>query len=234
MGKILLIEENTPSQGSIRCTLEQGGFEVFTGYNSRMALFQAQNEAPDLIILNMGAPSPSVLEICSRLRSRKKTAKVPVIIMSASERLSDKVVGLEAGADDYVVTPCSRDELIARIKARLRERTRSESNAGSAGRICLGNLEIWPDNYTVSLAGQPVNLTVKEFDLMKMFIFHPNRVFSREYLLEQVWGCDSIEGARKVDVHVSNLRYKLQKIGKSIETVHGIGYRFRPGNPGVN
>lgn len=234
MAKILLIEDKNLRQDSIHLTLEQRGYEVTAVHGSETDLFQAQNEAHDLIILNLSVASADVFKICKRLRANEKTSKVPVIIMSASDQLLDKVVGLEAGADDFVVKPCNRDELIARVKARLRKHSRSESNTGSAGRICLGNLEIWPDNYTVTLAGQPVNLTVKEFDLMKMFIFHPNRVFSREYLLEQVWGCDSGEGARKVDVIVSSLRYKLQKIGNGIETVRGMGYRFRPGNHGIN
>lgn len=193
-----------------------------------MGLNKANKENPDVILLNLILPGANGIEVCQDLRRNNTTAFIPVIILTTLNDESGILSAFKSGADDYIIKPFSPNELVARIK-RIRRQQRNTSNKTQNSRICLGDLEIWPDRNLAFLSGKPIDLTRKEFELMNTFILNPNRIVSREYLLQVVWGCYAPESNRKVDVHVKSLRTKLQKIGTRIETIRGIGYRFRSG-----
>ncbi|MDA8443432.1 MAG: response regulator transcription factor [Peptococcaceae bacterium] len=230
MVKILLIEDEVAIQELIRFNLEKEGYKVLAAGDGQEGLNMARNEKPDLIVLDLMLPKLDGYEVCKALRADKATAKFPIIILSARNEIVDKVIGLELGADDYINKPFSPKELVARIKARLREQKRHDQNSTAQTVLTFAELEVWPDNYIVTLAGKPLNLTTKEFELLYLLITNPNRVFSREHLLQKVWDYGATGDTRTVDVHVSNLRHKLQHMGRTIETVRGVGYRFAAGN----
>jgi DNA-binding response OmpR family regulator len=189
------------------------------------ALKMATDLPPDLIILDLNLPVLNGLEVCRLLRSRPATARVPIIILTARTSEGDRVIGLDAGADDYVTKPFSLRELSARVRAALR-RGKSES-APAAPAIYAGkHLTADFDAVAISVDGESVRLTRREFELLRYLVENRNRVLSRDRLLERVWGYDRLIETRSVDVHVGRLRGKLGEAGKQIETVVGLGYRF--------
>ncbi|HEX3015159.1 MAG TPA: response regulator transcription factor [Desulfobacteria bacterium] len=226
MPKVLLVEDDVSIQQLLNFNLEKEGFEVLVAGDGLTGLKLVGAVHPDVILLDLMLPELDGLEVCKAIRSQEELKNIPIIMLSARDDVVDKVIGLELGADDYVVKPFSPKEVTARIKARLRERERVCSTAGAQANVEVGELTICPDNYLVTQAGTPVSLTVKEFELLHILVAHPNQVFSREHLLQQVWGYDSTWDTRTVDVHISNLRQKLTTASKKIETVRGIGYRF--------
>lgn len=226
MVKVLVIEDEAVIQELIRFNLNKEGYAVLSAEEGLKGLDLARREKPDLILLDLMLPGLDGYEVCKALRADKVTARIPIIILSARNEVIDKVLGLELGADDYMIKPFSPKELLARIKARLREQNRNFGADTPQQHIHVGELEIWPENYIATLGLKPLNLTIKEFELLYTFVTHPNRVFSREHLLQKVWDYDATGDTRTVDVHVSNLRQKLQEMGRSIETVRGVGYRF--------
>lgn len=226
MPKVLIIEDDIVIQELISFNLKREGFEVLLAADGLTGLDTARSANPDIIILDLMLPVLDGYEVCKALRSNHRTTRMPIIILSARNEVTDKVIGLELGADDYMIKPFSPKELIARIRARLREHQRISSSIEPKTKLAFGDLEIWPGDYVATLAGKPLTLTVKEFEILEIFLSHPNQIFSREHLLQKVWGYDNAWDTRTVDVHVSNLRQKLQGMGKSITTVRGIGYRF--------
>jgi len=222
--RILLIEDEVQIREVVRINLEKEGFTVITAVDGEQGLEFARRDNPDLIILDLTLPLINAFEVTKTLRIQKETQAIPIIILSASEDVADKIIGLELGADDYLSKPFSHRELYARIKARLREIHRKIDFKDNLLR--WGELEIAKESYTVTLAKQPLNLTVKEFELLVLFVTNPYQVFSREYLIQTVWGDLASSGTRALDVHISHLRNKLKPLGPVLNSVRGVGYTF--------
>jgi len=226
MQTILLIEDDVSIIELVRYSLENEGYSVLVAGDGLKGLETATQVKPDLIVLDLMLPGLDGYEVCRALRTEAVTAAIPIIVLSARSEVIDKVLGIEFGADDYMTKPFSPRELLARVRARLREESRTRSQEVKP--IVYGELELWPQGYYAKINGKQINLTVKEFDVLKMLAAHPHQVFSREHLLEQIWG-DHVQGdTRTVDVHVSNLRSKLKPVREMIESVRGVGYRFVP------
>ena len=224
--RVLVVEDEGDIAGLIRHTLERSGdMVVDLAGSGDQALKMATDVPPDLIILDLNLPVLNGLEVCRLLRSRSATARVPIIMLTARTSEGDRVIGLDAGADDYVTKPFSLRELSARVRAALR-RGKSDG-APAAPAIYMGkHLTADFDAVSISVDGESVRLTRREFELLRYLVENRNRVLSRDRLLERVWGYDRIIETRSVDVHVGRLRGKLAEAGKQIETVVGLGYRF--------
>lgn len=222
--KIMVVEDSQEIAFVLRQYLEEAGFQVVAARNGLEALRELPAEKPDLVILDLILPGLDGLEVCRRIRQQPVTVRLPIIILSVRAEEITKVVGLELGADDYVVKPVGASELIARVRALLR-RTAVEALQGV---LRVGTLEIDLDRYTVSVAERSVELTSKEFALLRALLEARGRTLSRERLLETVWGFQ--EGAniatRTIDVHIRRLRTKLELEGRRILTVRNVGYRF--------
>lgn len=224
MAKILLVENEIQIQELVRDNLKRDGYNVITALNGEQGLELARRDKPDIIIIDLTLPLIDGFEVIKTLRAQKDAHNVPIIILSDSDDVMDKIIGLELGADDYLSKPFSPRELSARIKARLREIQRKLEIVDSPLR--WGGLEIEKESYTVTLYEQPLNLTVKEFELLVLFVSNPYQVFSREYLIQKVWGNLSNTGTRALDVHISHLRNKLKSLGPVLDSVRGVGYTF--------
>jgi len=223
--KILIVEDEKDIAKMIDYNLKKEGFRTLLAHDGEDALDMAAREIPDLVLLDLMLPGVDGLEVCKELKKERKTSGIPVIMLTAKSRESDKIVGLELGADDYVTKPFSPRELIARIKAVMR-RAKEKEKLPEVLRI--GDLEIDFSKIAVRLKDKPVTLTAKEFELLKTLIQAKGRVLSRDYLLDTIWGFDhALEiQTRTVDVHVRTLRKKLKGCAKYIVTVKSYGYRF--------
>jgi two-component system, OmpR family, alkaline phosphatase synthesis response regulator PhoP len=222
--RVLIVEDEQDIAGLIKHTLERGGeIEAQTALSGDTALKLALDQPPDLIILDLNLPVVGGLEVCRVLRARPSTSRVPIIMLTAKTSESDRVTGLDVGADDYVTKPFSPRELAARVRAVLR-RGRGDVPAPAIyrGKFLVADF----DAVAVSVEGRSVRLTRREFELLKYLVENRNRVLSRDRLLERVWGYDRLVETRSVDVHVGRLRGKLGPVGRQIETVVGLGYRF--------
>jgi len=215
----------------VKYNLEREGFEVLAAYDGLEAVKTALTKKPDLIVLDIMLPSLDGLEVCRKLRQNEETRNIPVIMLSARGEELDRILGLEMGADDYVTKPFSPRELLARIKARLRRFGASgEGATGGEKRMVLGRLVIDQERFEVLVDGERQELTPKEFELLRFMALEPGKVFSRDHLLEKIWGYDFAGDSRTVDVHIRHLRQKMEKypgMPQYIETVRGVGYRFR-------
>ena len=223
MKKILVVDDEADIVELVRYNLEKEGFRVLCAYDGEEALNLARHESPDLIILDLMLPQIDGLRMARMLKKNESTAKTPIIMLTAKTGEEDRITGLELGADDYVTKPFSPRELIARVKAVLR-RVGSPENE----RLRYGNLEIDLPRYEVYLKGSKLDLTSKEFDLLKELVRVEGRVLNRDHLLQEVWDYSQaleIE-SRTVDVHISHLRRKLGDQGWRIVTVKNVGYRF--------
>lgn len=218
---ILLVDDEQRILDLARMYIEQEGFAVATATDGKQALEKILADQPALVVLDLMLPGIDGWEVCRRVRAR---SDVPIIMLTARDDDIDKIVGLELGADDYLTKPFNPRELVARIKAILRRSGRPA--AGPAGTIVIHNLSIAPDRRTVEVAGRPVNLRMKEFDLLLALAENPGMVFSRERLLDIVWGYDFAGETRTVDVHIAHLRHKLKGMAPVIETVWGVGYKL--------
>jgi two-component system, OmpR family, alkaline phosphatase synthesis response regulator PhoP len=224
--RVLVVEDEQDIASLIKHTLERGGeFEAAIAATGDEALRQVTQETPDLVVLDLNLPVLSGLEVCRILRTRADTAHVPIIILTARTSESDRVIGLEIGADDYISKPFGLREFAARVRAVLR---RVAAERGGATRVVYqgAHLQADFDAVDVSVDGERVRLTRREFDLLRIMVENRNRVLSRDRLLERVWGYDRSVETRSVDVHVGRLRAKLRAAGRQIETVVGLGYRF--------
>ncbi|SPF48822.1 Alkaline phosphatase synthesis transcriptional regulatory protein PhoP [Candidatus Desulfosporosinus infrequens] len=224
MANVLLIEDDIQIQELVRYSLEKEGFTVITASDGEQGLDLVRREKPDLIILDLTLPTIDGFDVCKLLRAQKDTVTIPIIILSARDDVADKVIGLELGADDYITKPFSPRELSARIKARLREGQRKNDLSNDS--LKWGGLEIVQESYIATIAAKPLNLTVKEFELLVLFVANPYQVFSREYLIQKVWGYLSNTDSRTLDVHISHLRNKLKALGPVLDAVRGVGYLF--------
>ncbi|ABO49246.1 two component transcriptional regulator, winged helix family [Desulforamulus reducens MI-1] len=230
MPKILVVEDEQPIRELIKYNLEREGFQVIQAANGDIALDMAKSEVPDIILLDIMLPGQDGLSVCRYLHQDAATRSIPIIMLSARGEELDKVLGLEMGADDYITKPFSPRELIARIKARLRRQTVENQVLEDAGRITVGKLVIDQDRFVVSYNGIKQDLTPKEFELLRYLARNPGKVFTRDFLLEQIWGYDFSGDSRTVDVHIRHIRQKLEQLPDApqfIETVRGVGYRFK-------
>ena len=223
---VLVVEDEQDIAGLIKLTLEKNGEIDVEIVNSGDAALKAVSEqTPNLIILDLNLPVLSGLEVCRILRARPDTANVPIIMLTARTSESDRVVGLDVGADDYMTKPFSLRELAARVRAVLR-RGRGDGAAKTPLVYKGKHLHADFDAVAVSVDARAVRLTRREFELLQYLVENRNRVLSRDRLLERVWGYDRLVETRSVDVHVGRLRGKLGVAGRQIETVVGLGYRF--------
>ncbi len=228
--RVLVVDDEPHIVELVRYNLLQDGYDVSTAGDGEAALAKVRTERPDLIILDIMLPGLDGLEVCRRLRAE---SAVPIIMLTAKTGELERVVGLELGADDYVTKPFSPRELVARVRAVLRRRVREVSPATQEP-VTVGGLHLDPATHEVTLGGRPVDLTAREFDLLRLFMRHPNRVFTRDFLLEHLWGYDFYGSTRTVDMHVSRLREKIEDDPARptfIVTVRGVGYKLRGVEP---
>ncbi|MEN9519720.1 MAG: hypothetical protein RLZZ381_2308 [Cyanobacteriota bacterium] len=230
--RILLVEDEDLIRDMVKVALQEEGYEVYTASNGRAALnilqspdFSRDKLTPDLIILDLMLPEVNGLDICRLLRYQGDIT--PILVISAKSSETDRVLGLEVGADDYLTKPFSMRELIARCRALLRRQNYTSLSPSSVQKY--GEISLFSQECRVIVRGVEVNLSPKEFRLLELFMSYPRRVWSREQLIEQVWGLDFLGDSKTVDVHIRWLREKLESEPSQPEyliTVRGFGYRF--------
>lgn len=223
-GIVLVIDDEADIIELVRYNLEKEGFEVIGAGDGETGLSLAAGKKPDVIVVDLMLPGIDGFEVCRLLRADGRTSRIPTIILTAKTGESDRVVGLELGADDYVTKPFSPRELTARIKALLR---RSSDLRKQPAIIKRGNLSLDPASHEVFCGGRAVDLTATEYRLLHFLSSHPGCVYSRNAIMDGALGTDVTVLERTIDVHIMSLRKKLGKCGGWIETVRGFGYKFR-------
>ncbi|NLT68735.1 MAG: response regulator transcription factor [Acidobacteria bacterium] len=221
---VLVIDDEKDLYELISYNLEKEGFVVRGALDGESGLAAARDDLPDLILVDLMLPGMDGFEVCRRLRSESRTASIPIIMLTAKSGESDRVLGLELGADDYVTKPFSPREVAARVKAVLR---RAAPRTVAPSVIRHGNLVIDMTRREVSCEGDPIQLTASEFRILHFLAVHPGQVFSRSELIDGAMGRDVTVVDRTIDVHITGVRKKLGPCGELIETVRGFGYRFR-------
>ncbi|KRG11414.1 chemotaxis protein CheY [Virgibacillus soli] len=230
MEKVLVIDDEPSIVTLLQFNLEKAGFAVITAGDGNTGLQKAMEEDPSLIILDLMLPGMDGMDVCKTLRQEK--LKTPILMLTAKDDEFDKVLGLELGADDYLTKPFSPREVIARVKAILRRSQMNETPdtpKQEAETIRIGDLNIYPDQYEAELAGEKLDLTPKEFELLLYLANHQGKVLNRHQLLDAVWNYEFVGDSRIVDVHISHLREKIEKDTKQplyIKTVRGFGYKL--------
>lgn len=219
---IYCVEDDDVIRDLMIYTLNATGFEA-AGFGGGEAFWEAmRQQEPELVLLDIMLPGEDGISILKKLRSRTKTEDIPVIMATAKGTEFDKVTGLDMGADDYLTKPFGMMEMVSRIKALLRRAGKKKDS----GTLCVGELELNMDEHTVFAKGERIELTLKEYELLRLFMKNPGRVFTRDRLLEQLWETEYTGETRTVDVHIGTLRTKLGKCRDYIETVRGVGYRM--------
>ncbi|MBQ0083752.1 MAG: response regulator transcription factor [Clostridiales bacterium] len=221
--KILIVDDDINICELLRLYLEKDGFMTIVANDGAEALYSFREKSPDLILLDIMLPKLDGWQVCREIR---KTSDVPIIMLTAKGEVFDKVLGLELGADDYISKPFDTKEVIARIKAVLR-RTKS-ANENDVKEVSFENLKINLTNYEMTVKGKSVDTPPKELELIYHLASNPNRVYTRDQLLDEVWGFDYYGDSRTVDVHVKRLREKLEDVSDkwALKTVWGVGYKF--------
>ena len=221
--KILIVDDESNIVELIRLYLENEGFTAVSARDGNEALSKFKSEAPDLIILDIMIPEPDGWQVCREIR---RSSNVPIIMLTAKSETFDKVLGLELGADDYLTKPFEAKELVARVKAVLRRSDTKESEQKKE--ISYTNLTVNIENYELTICGNIIEVPPKELELLYFLASNPNRVYTREQLLEEVWGFDYFGDSRTVDVHIKRLREKLEGVEGNwqLKTVWGVGYKF--------
>ncbi|OPX84112.1 MAG: Alkaline phosphatase synthesis transcriptional regulatory protein PhoP [Pelotomaculum sp. PtaB.Bin104] len=231
MPLILVVDDEANILQLLKHILSKEGYQVISATNGRDAIRLAAEKEPDLIILDIMLPEMNGYDVLRALKANRQIALIPVIMLSALGEEVDKVVGLELGAEDYITKPFSPRELVARVKVRLRHKqTPSAVAEVTKKEVKLKRLLISPEQFEVLLDGVRLELTQKEFELLYLLASNPGRVFTRDVLLEKIWGYYHDQRSRTVDVHIRHLRQKIEKDPsnpKYIESVRGVGYRFR-------
>jgi two-component system response regulator RegX3 len=225
MTKILVVEDEASFSEALSYVLGKEGFEVSVADTGDGAIAAFDKTGADLVLLDLMLPGLSGTEVCKQLRAR---SDVPIIMLTAKDTEVDKVVGLELGADDYIVKPYSKAELVARIKAVLR-RGVSDHAPGEGGVITAGPVTIDVERHAVSIAGVSISLPLKEFELLEFLVRNSGRVLTRTQLIDRVWGSDYFGDTKTLDVHVKRLRAKIEKDPANpvyIQTIRGLGYKF--------
>ena len=225
MPKILIVDDDKNICELLRLYIEKEGFETAIANDGREAVKLFAETDPDLILLDIMLPKLDGWQVCREIR---KTSECPIIMLTAKGEVFDKVLGLELGADDYVVKPFETKEVIARINAVLRRAGRKEQDENAEKEVNFDNLSINLTNYVLKVKGVQVDTPPKEMELIYHLASNPNRVFTRDQLLDEVWGFDYYGDSRTVDVHVKRLREKLEGVSDkwSLKTVWGVGYKF--------
>jgi phosphate regulon transcriptional regulator PhoB len=226
--KILVVEDEPDIRKLVQYNLTQEHFKVLEAEDGEQALKIVQRDKPNLLILDLMLPGLSGIELCRILRDRSDTAKLPILMLTAKAGETDRVVGLEMGADDYLTKPFSPRELVARVRAILR-RAASAAETEPLPAYDRGGLKIDFTTYEVFARGKNIKLTLKEFELLRFLVQNPNRVLSRDQLLDRVWGGETFVTPRTVDVHIRRLRKAIEKDDSHprwILTLRGVGYKF--------
>ena len=218
MSKIYCVEDDRNIRELIEYTLKSAGFDV-TGFENGKSFFEAINEAPDLVLLDIMLPDMDGMEILRRIRNEKNTEDLPVILLTAKSERMDKIRGLDSGADDYITKPFDVLELISRVKALLRRSRGAET-------LRFRELSLVPAKRKVSVAAEEIALTYKEYELLHMLMRAEGRVVPREKIIGEIWGMDFEGESRTLDVHIRTLRQKLGSAGEYIETVRNVGYKI--------
>ena len=227
MKKILVIEDDKDIIELVRYNLEKEGFQISSAQDGVLGLAQAKKSPPDLLILDLMLPNLPGLEICRELRRERNQKRIPILMLTARGEESDRVVGLEMGADDYVTKPFSPRELVARVKALFRRGDDKPEEKETA--IEIRGLVIDPKSYRVSLHGEIITMSTLEFRLLYFFATHPDRVYARDRLLDLIWGTERFVTPRSVDVYIRRLREKIEADPQKpvfLKTVRGAGYLF--------
>lgn len=226
MSKFLIVEDEPDIVELLAYSLHQAGFETTTASNGEDALRHVNIHPPDLILLDLLLPGVDGLEVCRMLKDNPETAHIPVIMLTAKGERTDKIVGLELGADDYMTKPFSPREVVPRLRA-VQRRMQGTGTGVAAKQLKIHGLVIDLDKHQVFNREQEVDLTATEFKLLTLFASAPGRVFTRDLLMNELWGDSYYAVDRTVDTHISRLRRKLHRLGEAIETVRGVGYRFK-------
>ncbi len=224
MKQIFVVEDEKDLVELLTYNLEKDGYRVLSEMDGEAALKKIPEKMPDLVLLDLMLPKTDGLTVCKTLKANPKTAHIPVVMLTAKGEESDKIVGLELGADDYVTKPFSVKELLARVRAVLRRFSKAQEGETVQK---FKDLTLDRTKHEVTLKGKKMGLTAKEFELLDYFLTHAGRVLSRDVLLNNVWGYDYFGTTRTVDVHVRRLREKLGAYEKHIQTVKGYGYLFK-------
>jgi two-component system phosphate regulon response regulator PhoB len=227
---VLIVDDEQDLRDLVDFNLRQAGYRTRQAAGGASALASCRSERPDIIVLDLNLPDVSGLDVCRTLRAQPGTSDVPIVMLTARGGEIDRVVGFEAGADDYVSKPFSVRELVLRVDAVRRRLGRAHTPAPASSRLKAGPVELDIDGFLAYVDGKEVPLTLLEFRLLKFLVEGSGRVRTREALLDQVWGYSSEVETRTVDTHVKRLRDKLGAAGDAIETVRGVGYRFRAGD----
>jgi two-component system alkaline phosphatase synthesis response regulator PhoP len=228
--RILVVDDEPDIVELVAANLRKEGFEVQGVGEGARALALARDEPFDVIVLDLMLPDVQGLEVCRALRRDPKTARVPLIMLTARGEEVDKLIGFEVGADDYLAKPFSPRELVARVRALMRRQDRDQVRAAESERYERGGLMVDFATYEVTRGGQPVSLRPMEFRLLRFFLTHPERVYTRDQLLDLIWGEEFVE-PRTVDVHIKRLRAQIEENPadpRLIVTVRGVGYKFVP------
>ncbi|WP_342417231.1 response regulator transcription factor [Paenibacillus sp. FSL R10-2782] len=220
--KILIADDEPGIRNALAYALQREGFLVETAVDGEDALEKVRLFHPDVLVLDVMMPKLGGYEVCRRLESRKG---IGILLLTAKNDIVDKVLGLELGADDFMSKPFDLRELLARIKALVRRLEREGAPAQEGSETILGPLRVRPSCRTAELEGTVLELTPKEFDVLALLVSHAGRVYTRDELLEQVWGFDYAGGTRTVDIHIQRLRKKLEPYQSLLQTVYGIGYK---------
>ena len=224
MLKILVVDDDTNISELISLYLNKEGYDTREVANGRLAMEVFEEYKPDLVLLDIMLPGADGYDVCKEIR---KNSRTPIIMLTAKGEVFDKVLGLELGADDYMVKPFDPKELMARVKAVLRRNVLPVVEEKTKNRIVLDQLIIDKDNYSVTYEGNLVELPPKELEVLYFLASHPKQVFTREQLLDKIWGYDFVGDTRTVDVHIKRLRDKFEgEHSWSIKTVWGVGYKF--------
>ncbi|MFP5218167.1 MAG: response regulator [Actinomycetes bacterium] len=226
MTRVLVVEDEESISDPLAYLLRQEGFEVAVAADGHAGLAEFDRGGADIVLLDLMLPGLPGTEVCRQLRSK---SSVPVIMLTARDSEVDKVVGLELGADDYVTKPFSSRELVARVRAVLRRRGEPEEQASAA--LEAGPVRMDVDRHVVTVAGAPVQLPLKEFELLELLLRNAGRVLTRGQLIDRVWGADYVGDTKTLDVHVKRLRAKVEpdpSAPRHLVTVRGLGYKFEP------
>ncbi len=227
MKKVLVVDDEKLIVKGIKFSLEQDEMEVTAAYDGETALELAKTNDFDIILLDVMLPGLSGFDVCQAIR---EFSDVPIIMLTAKGEDMDKILGLEYGADDYITKPFNILEVKARIKAIIRRNQKKDKGEPKPKTLVEGEMSIDLDSRRVTIAGREINLTAKEFNILTLLLFHPNKVYSRDDLLKEVWGSDALGDGRTVDVHVRRLREKIETdpgAPKYIQTKWGVGYYFK-------
>ncbi len=226
--KVLIVDDELNILELLDFNLKKEGYNVVRADTGEKAVSLLEQIRPDIVLLDQMLPGLDGLGVLKAIRANETMADIPVIMVTARSEEIDKIIGLEIGADDYITKPFSMRELLARVKALLRRTKRSDTPLPSV--LSFRKLKVDTAGYTASIDDKKLLLTLKEFDLLILLMSSPSQVFTRDAILNKVWGYDYFGETRTVDVHITNLRKKLSEYGDLIETVRGVGYRFNTQN----